>query len=150
MYRSSNVSMPGPGHYGHCDGSQGLLLGSMGPSLSNNTFTKNIVVSEAKERGQVDFVHVSHYGAGGFANSTRGSTFDSNLYFSVAFTDPKLWPKPTPFGTFEEWRAAGYGTHSKVGDPKFRDASSGDFRLAAGSAAVEIGFVPLPEGLDRC
>ena len=31
FYRSSNVTMPGPGQYGHCDGSQGLLLGNMGP-----------------------------------------------------------------------------------------------------------------------
>lgn len=33
-----------------CDGSQGVLLGYMGPALANNTVTQNIIVSEATER----------------------------------------------------------------------------------------------------
>ena len=33
-----------------CDGSQGVLLGYMGPALANNSVTQNIIVSEATER----------------------------------------------------------------------------------------------------
>lgn len=89
-----------------CDGSQGVLLGYMGPALANNTVTQNIIVSEATERSvsislpahflghcrgchdhssqfdreQIAFIHATHHAPGGFANGTRGSTFDSNLY----------------------------------------------------------------------
>ena len=48
------------------------------------------------------------------------------------------------------WCTLGYGTASKVADPKFRNARGGDFGLQPGSPAINMGFVPLPPGLDRC
>jgi hypothetical protein len=150
MYRSNNDSMPPPGHYGHCDGSQGLLIGDMGPTLSNNTFERNIVVSQAATRDQIAFVHESHSKTQQFANNTAGSRFDQNLYFSSLFADSDEWPSPTPLGPFSAWGANGYGLRSIVAEPKFRDALHGDFELDPGSPAFRVGFVPLPRGLDKC
>ena len=44
----------------------------------------------------------------------------------------------------------GYGTASRVADPKFRNARGGDVGLQPSSPAIGMGFVPLPPGLDRC
>ena len=46
----------------------------------------------------------------------------------------------TPKGTWAEWQAAGYDTHSIVADPLFVDPSSDDYRLRAGSPALGLGF----------
>jgi hypothetical protein len=45
--------------------------------------------------------------------------------------------------TLEQWReATGHDGHSVVADPGFMDPAAGDYRLKAGSPALEIGFVP--------
>lgn len=150
MHRSNNASMPPPGHYGHCDGSQGMLIGDMGPTLSNNTFMRNIIVSQAARRDEIAFLHATHLKPDAFSNSTVGSKFDNNLFFNSLFDDPEKWPSSTPLGPFSAWEAAGYGVHSIVADPKFRDASQGDFELVDSSPALRMGFVPLPRGLDQC
>jgi hypothetical protein len=44
--------------------------------------------------------------------------------------------------TLAEWQAAGHEAGSIVADPKFRDAQTDDFRLAADSPALALGFRP--------
>ena len=156
LVNSDNTSMPAAGHYGHCAGSQGLLMGDMGPALADEIFSRNIVVSAAKDPSQVAFVAGSGRGLPrapkSFMNVTRGTTFDRNLYFTSA-VDPagaESWPRSTPLGTFKQWQQAGYDVGSKVADPLFRDAAGGNFGLRPGSPAFGLGFEPLPQGLDQC
>lgn len=46
--------------------------------------------------------------------------------------------------TLDQWRAKGQDVHSVIADPLFVDPSQGDFRLKAGSPALEVGFKPFP------
>lgn len=65
---------------------------------------------------------------------------DSNCY----------WDESAPDGaisfagkSFEEWKAAGFDTHSIIADPKFVDAHAADFRLQPDSPALALGFKPI-------
>ena len=63
---------------------------------------------------------------------------DSNLYWNRA--GEVRFPGNR---SLEEWRkAVGHDLHSVVADPQFLDPSRHDFRLAAGSPAFGLGFVP--------
>ncbi len=44
--------------------------------------------------------------------------------------------------SLEQWRAEGHEEGSIVADPKFADPANRDFRLAADSPAIELGFQP--------
>jgi hypothetical protein len=44
--------------------------------------------------------------------------------------------------TWAEWQAMGQDTNSRVADPRFIDAASGDWRLKPESPALALGFVP--------
>jgi hypothetical protein len=44
--------------------------------------------------------------------------------------------------TWAEWQAMGQDTNSRVTDPLFIDAASGDWRLRSESPALALGFVP--------
>ena len=69
---------------------------------------------------------------------------DYNLYFDASGRPIKFleW-------SLEEWRRKKYlDQHSIIADPLFVDPDNGDFRLKAGSPAIEkLGFRPLP--LDK-
>lgn len=64
---------------------------------------------------------------------------DSNLYWNAA--------GPTKFADgldLAGWQSASkQDAHSRVADPLFVDPAHDDFRLAPGSPALELGFVPL-------
>ena len=44
----------------------------------------------------------------------------------------------------------GYDVRSRIADPLFIDPENGNFGLRPGSPALESGFIPLPDGLNRC
>jgi parallel beta-helix repeat protein len=64
--------------------------------------------------------------------------FDYNLYFQAAGS-------PVTFSgvTFAQWQAQGQDVHSLIADPLFTDPANGDFSLAAGSPAYNLGFQPI-------
>ncbi|MCL4178261.1 MAG: right-handed parallel beta-helix repeat-containing protein [Verrucomicrobia bacterium] len=63
---------------------------------------------------------------------------DGNLYWNRA--GDVRFPGNRPL---DEWRAAtGHDRHSLVADPQFLDPAKHDYRLAAGSPAFQLGFVP--------
>jgi hypothetical protein len=64
---------------------------------------------------------------------------DSNLYYDVSGT-----PVEFPGGlSLQEWRkATGQDEHSRIADPKFKDAANHDFRLEPDSPALAMGFRP--------
>jgi hypothetical protein len=63
---------------------------------------------------------------------------DGNLYWNLA--GDVRFPGNRPL---DEWRAAtGHDRHSLVADPQFLDPAKHDYRLAAGSPAFQLGFVP--------
>jgi hypothetical protein len=61
----------------------------------------------------------------------------SNLYWNAG-------TNATTFAgqTFEEWQRGGKDADSVFADPKFVNASRGDFRLRSGSSAAKVGFKP--------
>ncbi len=61
---------------------------------------------------------------------------EGNLYWSTA-AEAKLAGLD-----FAAWQAAGYDARGRLADPRFIDAASGDFRLAADSPAPAGGFKP--------
>ena len=68
---------------------------------------------------------------------------DHNLFFNDLGA---FFASITPRGgsrrhyTLEEWRELGYDRHSVYADPEFVQPKQGDFRLKAGSPALQIGF----------
>ena len=124
-----------------------MLIGNMVPRLTGNTFARNIVMREAKERDQIAFVVARM----SFENDTHGTIFDSNLYFSSAVAGSSdAWPRPTPLGSFAEWRAAGYGADSRVADPGFHSTGDGDFGRASHRHGLRAAPARPRPMLDRC
>lgn len=63
---------------------------------------------------------------------------DSNLYWNRA--GAVRFPGDR---SLEDWRTVtGHDRHSRVADPQFLDPANHDYRLAAGSPAFGIGFIP--------
>ncbi|MCC7498298.1 MAG: right-handed parallel beta-helix repeat-containing protein [Bryobacterales bacterium] len=67
--------------------------------------------------------------------SGNGIRMDRNIYWDERGGVPGFagW-------TWEQWRARGLDTRSKIADPLFRNAANGDFRLLDGSPALAMGF----------
>ena len=63
---------------------------------------------------------------------------DYNLYYNASGT-----PVTFKDWSFDEWKARGQDTHSKIADPMFADPDTGDFTLKQGSPAFDLGFVPI-------
>ena len=108
------------------------------------------------------------------ANYSRGLIADRNIYYNpcVSLEDPSVRPFPCTrncsipghpnwwkdAGSWHDWQQLGpgrgsvaeYDVHSMVADPLFNDAENGDFSLKERSPAINIGFVPLPAGVDQC
>jgi hypothetical protein len=65
-----------------------------------------------------------------------------NLYWNAA-------GKPVEFlgHSLSAWQARGHEQGSRIADPKFADAAHADFRLAADSPAVKLGFRPFDPSL---
>jgi hypothetical protein len=64
---------------------------------------------------------------------------DRNLYFDAR------QPERMKFAgvSLEEWRKRGHDANSLVADPKFANPDKRDFRLAADSPALKLGFKPI-------
>ncbi len=73
---------------------------------------------------------------------------DENLIFAPKAQDFRVQWEAHPQGlersTYAEWQAMGFDRSSVVADPRIADASREDWRLAADSPALVLGFVPIP------
>ena len=80
------------------------------------------------------------FSCGGFTDR-QVSESDGNVLWN---RDGKLTitglPDVGKAGSWEEWRARGYDTHSVIADPMFVGARRGDYRLKSGSPALRLGF----------
>lgn len=175
---STYTGIPAQGGSGWCAcEAQAVSFGSMEPGdfPENNTFANNIVYSN--KGANVTLISLD---GGGMqwklmSNFSHGLTLDSNLYFdpNVNISDADVQPMPciddpkdgasgsvcyspgttrrTQSGSWKQWRERGrFDLRSVLADPLFTDAASGDFSLQPGSPALDIGFVPLPAGVDQC
>jgi hypothetical protein len=83
------------------------------------------------------------------------SECDHNLYWLKGADLKGLKTQIMPCGTFAQWQAAGYDTHSLVADPLFVDPAHDDYRLKPDSPALKLGFKPIPvekigpQGLEK-
>jgi NPCBM/NEW2 domain-containing protein/pectate lyase-like protein len=70
-----------------------------------------------------------------------GNVLDHNLYYSVDGGSDGTWRwKGVDYRDFEGWSArSGNDRHSAFADPTFVDAGAEDFRIQAGSPAVDAG-----------
>jgi parallel beta-helix repeat protein len=64
--------------------------------------------------------------------------FDKNVYWRTDGNNLIFDNK-----TLAEWQGAGHDRHSIVADPKFAAPEEGDFTIADGSPAREVGFKPI-------
>jgi len=71
---------------------------------------------------------------------------DHNLYWMPGADLAKAEGAVTPKGTWSQWQAAGFDTHSIIADPLFVDAANDDYRLKPDSPALELGFKPILVG----
>ena len=133
-----------------------------------NQFVRNLVVSYHNDSMWNVPSWPAKYFWNGTANAIPAVTaVDHNLYFNPTLkiaamkadregfpVFPTLGGPAANNGTWAGWRAAqpyAYDAHSKVDvAPGFVDAAAGDFRLAAGAAAREVGFVDLDERIAQC
>jgi hypothetical protein len=104
------------------------------------TATRNILVSDG----------VPIYGGGyGHRLDRPSAIWDANLIWSTAgepFGANQARGREVPAAGrigLAQIHALGHGPHSVVADPKFMDAAKRDFRLAPGSPAIAVGFVPI-------
>ena len=77
------------------------------------------------------------------ARDTNGiAECDYNVYFPASGQPLKL--VGVPGESWQQWREMGFDQHSVVADPLFVDPAQGDYRLRAGSPALQLGFEQLP------
>jgi len=108
-------------------GSEIMVAGSERLPLNNNTVNNNIIANS----GSIDMILFT----------TGGNKADNNLYFNSTGA-PRV--AVNGYGvnhrSLTTLRSAGVEANGLVGDPKFRDAAKSDFRLGAGSAALNRGL----------
>jgi len=106
-------------------------------------FAKEGQVQRSRVEPHLSFTfenNIVYWKEGALLSSSWGDdkfAMKKNLYWNAA-------GQPVTFAgkTFEEWQKTGQDEGSVVADPKFADADHYDFRLAADSPALGLGFKP--------
>jgi parallel beta-helix repeat protein len=111
------------------------------PRLRDNAIRDNIV---ADSRVSDIVVHSR-------APHATGNTSDHNLFHRREGGVKITWTESGRYGVTHEdlralWRSTGQERHSRTGDPRWVDPSSGDYRLGAGSPAIGAGSREATEG----
>ena len=101
-------------------------------------------------RGNRSIRNVAYYTEPGSAalrtrNGHGVAECDYNLYFRKG--KGKLTIRGVNGESLAKWREMGFDKHSRVADPLFVDAASGDYRLKQESPTFQLGFKPIP--IDR-
>ena len=108
--------------------------------MKGNKFVRNIVVY-SRPQAQLIFSWRNQ--------PDMFSECDHNLYWLKGADLKALKTHIMPSGTFAQWQAAGYDTHSLVADPLFVDAAHDDYRLSPTPPRLKLGFRTDPGGEDR-
>jgi hypothetical protein len=106
--------------------------------MRRNTFTHNIV-----SYSNPDAVYIR---SSGWSPEVLRAC-DNNVIWWTGGDLTSADKSVTPAGTWANWQALGFDTHSRIADPRFVDAASDDYRLRPDSPALELGFKPIP--VDR-
>ena len=77
------------------------------------------------------------------ANSFVDFSSDYNLFWN-SIAQPPIRIAATVYPTLAGYKALGQDGHSKQADPKFTNAAAADFRLLAGSPAIDCGSSSAP------
>lgn len=94
----------------------------------NNGFHPHVWYDSSQDEVFSNIFMTAHRGARMPSEVAKGKRVDENLFF---VTDPTIKDRHTQFG---------WDVNSLSGEPLFIDPASGDFRVAKGSPAFEIGF----------
>ncbi|MBT3375702.1 MAG: hypothetical protein HN742_43575 [Lentisphaerae bacterium] len=103
--------------------------------MRRNVFRRNIVVFSNPEA-----VYIR---SGGWDPEVLQEC-DRNIVWHTAEDLATSERKMTPAGTWAQWRKLGFGKQSLLADPKFLAPEADDYRLAADSPALGLGFMPIP------
>jgi hypothetical protein len=107
-------------------------------AMRNNVFRRNIVVWSNPD--------ATYIRSGGWDRAVL-SECDQNVIWATAEDLAETTRSITPEGTWAQWLAAGFDTHSRLANPLFVDAAYDDYRLQPNSPALALGFEPIP--VDR-
>ncbi len=115
-----------------------IFIANFATNSSGTEFHRNIVAFTTPES-------VAVYTGGKMPASV--TTWDHNLYWlaggELRFYVPGTEPYAEWFRSFDFWRGLGFDRESLVADPQFVDAAKHDYRLAATSPALTLGFEPI-------
>ena len=112
---------------------------------------RNNIFAFGKEQ-QVQRTRAENHTSFAFENNiliwNEGKLFNGNLRGGDAVFDWNLyWPMKGEFiadsMTFQQWQQRGFDKHSRIADPLFEDAESGNFHLKNDSPAFTLGFQPI-------
>ncbi|WP_228714459.1 right-handed parallel beta-helix repeat-containing protein [Posidoniimonas corsicana] len=98
----------------------------------NNGFHPHVWFDQSQDEVFSNIFMAGHRGAQTPAENAQGKRIDANLFF---VTDAR---------TVDRYARFGWDVDSIVANPRFIDPSSGDFRVAEGSPAREVGFRNFP------
>ncbi|WP_025762660.1 chitobiase/beta-hexosaminidase C-terminal domain-containing protein [Dyadobacter tibetensis] len=106
------------------------------PEQSDDEFTNNIVVIAGTVPGK-DIPTTTYIGSIRMpTESLWGKIHDRNLYWNVNTKIPYVHDKVE----FNDWKKAGYDTHSLEANPLFVSPEKMDYRVKPNSPALQLGF----------
>jgi hypothetical protein len=106
-------------------------------AMEGNRFVRNIVVYSDPE---ADLLFSWRWPE----DSCIFEECDRNLYWLRGADLSALEVRNMPLGTFSDWQAAGFDSHSRIEDPGFLDEEEDDYQLPEGSRAYSLGFERIP------
>ena len=123
-----------------------------GTTSAGNEFVRNVVVwsDPTVPLFRMKNLPVGHFRCDSNCFWMGGTSGKVNAAALPVVAVEPAWPggmPPKPADSFAAWKNLGFDAASIVADPRLNDATKGNFRLAADSPAVKLGFEEIP--LDR-
>jgi parallel beta-helix repeat protein len=111
-----------------------LCLGTgLNPDMKDNKIVRNVFYYTGEK--------AILYCCLGSAKPKPSNTIDSNLCYHKGLPlEVACYGGPTGADSWNDWKAAGFDSHSLIADPLFRDLGNGDYRSKQPDLGPKLGF----------